>query len=109
MWQEYFKLEDNDHDKYVYHLAQIAAEIRRSNVKNPNLVKTEHFIAKFIYDEAKSKEVLQTTDEVIAARTQNSKNFWMLVAGGLGEEGNKKRPLPAKVRAATMAANKDKA
>lgn len=105
LWREFFRWEDNAHDRYVYHLAQIAAEIRRSNVKDPRFVKVEHFIAKFEYGK---KEVPVQEDtvpdyDIIADRTQNSKNYWMLLAGGLSE-APKKRPLPAKVRTATKAA-----
>jgi hypothetical protein len=100
-WREFFLWEDNSHNRLIYHLAQIAAEIRRSGgAKN---VRTEDFIAKFTRAETPKAAVKPdgTPDaDIIASRTLNSQNYWKVLAGF---QGGKKRPIPNKVAAATEA------
>jgi len=110
LWREFFEWEDNAHDRHIYHLAQIAAEVRKGHVKNPNLVKTEDFIAKFERVATKAPQEAEPhvipDYDILEERVQNSKNFWMILAEAGAPE--KKRPLPGKVQAATAAAKAKK-
>lgn len=43
IWSEWFALEQNRPSRSDHYLMNIAAEIRRGNVKNPRAVKLDHF------------------------------------------------------------------
>ena len=60
LWMEYLEWDINAFDKNTYYLAQIAAEVRRSFVKSPKLVKIQDFIMKF----TKEKELELPTEDV---------------------------------------------
>ena len=68
-----------------FYLAQIACEIRRGQVKNPNLVKLEAFLLKFVTKGAKAEPV---TQEALDKRTAASKATW----GGILAASMAKRP-----------------
>jgi len=68
-----------------YYWAQIAAEMRRSWVKNKQKVSLKDFLIKFSY--AKKPKVESAVDREI--RLKQSKNFWLL-ATGLKKKGKKK-------------------
>lgn len=69
MWMEYLEMEVNAFHREDYYLAQIAAEMRRSFVKNPKKVKLDDFLLKF-----KNKVIRKgmTKEE----RTKIAKSFW---------------------------------
>jgi len=56
-------------------MAQIAAEIRRGHVKNPNKIETENLIIKFTTQSKERKKI---------STGQESKRFWL---GSLGVKG----------------------
>jgi hypothetical protein len=43
-WLEFLQWDDRQHGKADHYMAQIAAEIRRANVKNPGRVKIQDFL-----------------------------------------------------------------
>ncbi len=45
-WLEFLQWNEERHAKSDVYMAQIAAEIRRSNVKNPRKVRTQDFLLK---------------------------------------------------------------
>lgn len=47
-WLIFLQIEDNRETKMDYYLAQIAAEVRRGQAKNPKLVKVKDFIVQFM-------------------------------------------------------------
>lgn len=47
-WIEYLNLQENEHDKHDFYLAQLACEVRRSYVDKPADVKLETFLIKFV-------------------------------------------------------------
>ena len=46
-WMEFFRIQRDRDEKLHWYLAQIAAEVRKSFVKNPASVKIKDFILKF--------------------------------------------------------------
>ncbi len=46
-WLEFLQWEEKRHTKSDHYMAQIAAEIRRSNVKNPGRIKIQDFLFKW--------------------------------------------------------------
>jgi len=46
-WLEFLQWEDRQHAKSDHYMAQIAAEIRRANVKNPGRIKVQDFLFKW--------------------------------------------------------------
>jgi len=63
--------EGNRIRKEDYYLANIAAEVRRSYVKNPAKVKLESFLMKF-----KGKDVSKRPKMTRKERTKRAKSFW---------------------------------
>lgn len=75
MWMLYFTLEPNFFHREDYYLAQIAAEIRRSLVKNPKEVDIKSFLLHFTQKKEKEK------DDSIQTKTAKSKAFWFTLVG----------------------------
>ena len=46
-WLEFLQWEEKQHVKCDYYMAQIAAEVRRSNVKSPGRIKVQDFLFKW--------------------------------------------------------------
>ena len=86
-WQRYFKQELNTPSRDHYYLAQIAAEVRRGNVKAPGEVTIEQFVLPFTTKKTVT-EVVEKKDNAIA----RSKAAW------LGITGRPAAKLPAKVK-----------
>ncbi len=61
-----------------HYLAQIALEIARANVKEPNKLKLENFLLKFEKATPAEKEV---SDEVYEAQVASKKAFWGVRVG----------------------------
>ena len=78
LWMVYLSLKQQEEfqtiQKQDYYNAQIAAEIRRGYVKNPEKVKIEDFILKFEFKEEK-KEIDWKQ------KMQQSKRYWMSTSG----------------------------
>jgi len=55
-WKKYLKEEPNDFHREDYYLAQIAAEIRRGNIKNPRSLKLTDMLIPFV---DKSSDAIQ--------------------------------------------------
>jgi len=72
----YLELDSNLFHREDYYLAQIAAEIRRGNVKKPRQVRLKDFILKFA-----KKKVVDTSKMNLEKRTTISKRFWKAVVG----------------------------
>ena len=70
MWQEYLERDANAFHREDFYLAQIAAEIRRSFVKNPKRVSIGDFILKFVNKVVRKGKM--TKDE----RTKEAKSWW---------------------------------
>lgn len=77
--QRFFKLEH-------FYLAQIAAEIRRANVKNPSNVKTEDFIIKF--KENVNSKITKEDGKILA---ENAKIFFRGLLGSAVKKPNKNK------------------
>jgi len=76
-WIAYLDDEElNGFHREDYYLANIAAEVRRSFVKDPAKIKMESFLIKFKKG-AKLKRPKKTKEEKI----RESKAFWMSLAG----------------------------
>lgn len=69
-WMVYLEEEVNDFHRDSFYWAQIAAEIRRANSRNPKSVKTEDFLLKFTKKKEKSSE----------ERISESKAAWFAAA-----------------------------
>lgn len=79
LWQEFFNKEVNLFHREDFYFAQLAAEIRRSYVKKPRLVKVKDFIIKYVM--SKTSDEVKVDEKTIEANTKKSKRFWL---GGLG-------------------------
>jgi hypothetical protein len=88
LWMEYLEWEINAFDKTCYYLAQIAAEVRRPNVKKGVFVKVEDFIMKFTH-----KDPVKPTPIDVQTRADRAKRFFFGLTGltGRGKKG-KSRP-----------------
>lgn len=77
MWIEYLDSELNTAGKLEYYLAQIAAEVRRSWVKDSKKVTLKDFLnpVKFVRDKIKRSKV--SKEEAL----ERSKNFWLTGVG----------------------------
>lgn len=74
-WQTFLDMEVNDFDRTCVYLAQIAAEIRRGNHKNPQSVEIDHFLLKF---EDKAKKVDDPDEqEKRKRRALDAANVWI--------------------------------
>lgn len=76
-WLAFLELKWKEREKEEYYLAQIAAEIRRGNVRDPRKVDVENFLLKFKAG-PKKKDPPSLVE---------SKAFW-LTALGIGTEKN---------------------
>ena len=74
-WMLYLEMEEERHTKQDYYLAQIAAEVRRPNIKNPSKLQVEDMLLKFEKRDRMKKEVSVET------MTANHKQFWMASVG----------------------------
>jgi hypothetical protein len=74
-WMHYLEQEINDFHREDYYLAQIAAEVRRAFSKDPKSVKLKDLLLEFHPEEKKTKPMSKKT------RIQQSKNFWLALAG----------------------------
>lgn len=79
-------MEKKEHSKEDYYLAQIAAEVRRGIVKNPNKVKLKDFLL-----------TIQTGPVSNPDTLENSKSFWLSSLGvgskspGAGRQAGRKQ------------------
>jgi hypothetical protein len=87
-WCRFFELEMNERKPEHYYLAQVAAELRRPNVKEPRDVKTEHFLLTFVPEHSPKKKL---TEKDKKARSEASKAFWLTLAGLSKEKASGKR------------------
>ncbi len=76
-WQKYFDLERNIPRREDYYLAQIASEIRRGLLKNPNSVRIANFLLKFTSEEKRH----ELTEADIQKRAAASKAHWFAITG----------------------------
>jgi len=86
-WQAYFRQELEATTREEYYMAQIAAEVRRGNAKNPRGVRLEDFILslKTTDAEAEAEGDEPPDEETLARRTAVSKAFWFGVANYKGQ------------------------
>jgi len=83
LWMKFFEWETNAFDVTRCYLAQIAAEIRRGNVKEPRNVKVADFIMKF---EPPRKESEQKESAMVAQTKANrTKAFFFALTGLVGK------------------------
>lgn len=82
MWMIYLEEEINGFHREDYYLAQIAAEIRKGQVKNPKKVKVKDMILQFSIGRKQKKTPMDKEESI-----NRSKAFWF---GGLGFLGKKK-------------------
>ena len=68
-WMHFFEIESNFFHREDYFLAQIAAEVRRGYVQNPNGVVLKPFLLKFESEQEKKQNL------------NNSKAHWLGLAG----------------------------
>jgi len=72
-WVVYLDDEEiNGFHREDYYLANIAAEVRRSYIKDPTKVRTESFLMKFKKKDEIERPVKMTREE----RTKRAKSFW---------------------------------
>jgi hypothetical protein len=86
LWMEYLEWEVNAFDRTCYYLAQIAAEIRRPNVKRGVVVNIKDFLLKFVH-ERQQKPAISARERV---KVDRQKHFFFGLTGLLGK-GKKKR------------------
>jgi len=82
MWIEFLNKEEKNHSKQEYYLAQIAAEVRRGNAKNPRRVRVEDFLLEF-----KEQIVNQEKEVDVETLVESHKRFW-LTSLGLKSDGS---------------------
>ena len=85
-WMEFLEWETNAFDKTCYYLAQIAAEIRRPNVRKGAVVKIEDFIMKFMH-----KKVVESAPEDIQTKTNKVKQFFFGLTGLTNKSKKRKK------------------
>jgi len=76
LWMRYLDWEANAFDKTCYYLAQIAAEIRRPNVRKGVIVKVEDFVLRFIHKKPSEPESLD-----VQTRANRVKQFFFGLTG----------------------------
>lgn len=86
-----------------YYWAQIAAEICKTRVKDPNAVKTEHFLIKFKAPDSKDSSTFDPSklspEEQKAYRKKLSQEglaIWRGIAKGSGQKDTNKKPTRKK-------------
>jgi len=77
LWMEYLESELKEFQKQDYYLAQIAAEVRRANVKNPKAVKLSDFLLSFTHEKKAEKAIEEDAKKGI----ERMKQFWNSVVG----------------------------
>ena len=77
-WLEYVEQDVEVPQRMDFYLAQIAAEIRRSMVRNPNSVKLENFLLNLTLRSKQHKPLTETEKQMRMAR---SKAAWYAVLG----------------------------
>jgi len=77
-WMVFLELERNFTTKQDVYLAQIAQEVQRSYVAEPNKVKLKSFIRKF---KTMFENENDLTEEEVDSRTEASKSFWLKALG----------------------------
>lgn len=89
-WMEFLALERNKARKLDYYLAQIAFELRRSNVKNPGRVKLGDFLLKFVSRAVPSRMDFDPDDDEKYREhvATESKNAWFAALGGFNPGAN---------------------
>lgn len=89
-WMEFLALERNKARKLDYYLAQIAYELRRSYVKNPDRVKLNSFLLKFVSKSPPARMDFDTDDDNKYREhvAQESKNAWFAALGGFNPGAN---------------------
>ncbi len=93
-WRDYIRQDSLRHHRQDYYLAQIALEVRRVLKKNPNALKIDHFLLKFVLGET-GTEKKAITEEDFERRVESSKAFWGAVAGPGGKIEYKVRTPPS--------------
>lgn len=88
MHKAYLEWEHNEHTVDRWYWAQIAAEIRKTRVKNPRKIKTSDLLIKFEVSKALDKP---QTEEQKQARLKQSKGFWSAL---MKREGRRNIPGP---------------
>lgn len=78
----YLDMEEDNHSKQEFYFAQIAAEIRRPNVKNPRGVRLEDFLIRF-----EKRTVSETKEVGVETMMESHKRFWF-AAVGLKSDGS---------------------
>lgn len=72
-WLLFIQQEEHRTTKVDHYLAQIAAEVRRTNVKNPSKVKLQDFLLKFKQAEP---PVSRPSKEKVVGKPEGSKHIW---------------------------------
>jgi hypothetical protein len=73
-WQEFLVVERDRNTKEHFYLAQIAAEVRRSMVKNPNKIKLADFVLRFATPEEADTE---NQEDLKKHKVAVSKGAWL--------------------------------
>lgn len=76
-WMSWLDDQWNSPDRHDFYLMQIAAEVRRPNVKTPSRVQMKDFVVKF--EERGSKRKLSQAQKDLMNRLNKSK--WLAVVG----------------------------
>jgi len=84
LWMKFFEWENNAFDATRCYLAQIAAEIRRGNVKEPRNVKVSDFIMKFQLPTSEAERV--KTPAEIQSKTSHMKSAFFTLTGLMGKK-----------------------
>ncbi len=74
-WREFFRVQREKNEKEHFYWAQIAAEVRRSYVKEPAKVKLESFLLKTVTRSAQNRIPAQDYNPGL------SKGIWMAALG----------------------------
>lgn len=77
-WRRFKWQSMNMPNRTDYYLAQIAQEVHKGLVKNPNRVKLTEFLLKFVLTRNEDKPL---TKKEITKRTNASKSFWSALLG----------------------------
>uniref|UniRef100_A0A6M3K254 Uncharacterized protein n=1 Tax=viral metagenome TaxID=1070528 RepID=A0A6M3K254_9ZZZZ len=80
-WMEYLKTDANRFKAEYVYLAQIAAEIRRTAVKDPKRVRVDDFVLTFTSKD--DKKTVQSNEEIRDrdAAAKRSKAHWLSMLG----------------------------
>jgi hypothetical protein len=89
-WLEFLEWEFNSPDKICYYLAQIAAEMRRSQVKSGVVVRLEDFLIKFARRQPERKRV--SVQEGSQAKMDRFKQAFFTLTGLSGKNKTRRKP-----------------